>query len=88
MRFNNEGTPLPPKPGVEQFMPDPRRDRPFLPTKGADRVDIFNGAPQARTNDRVRQHRADQFIEFHFRKTGRAPSEQEVADFLGEGDAA
>ena len=82
---NPEGRPLPPKPGIEQFPQDPRREREMVPTKGTEHVDFWQGSKQTAADAGVRKARADQYADFFRRRFGRKPTDAEVAEGLGEG---
>jgi hypothetical protein len=72
---NEEGRPLAPKPGIEQFMRDPNRTREMVPTKPQHDVDIFASKPQRADDERIRQVERARFADFYRRRHGRAINE-------------
>jgi hypothetical protein len=53
-----------------------------------DAPDVFSGKRDEKGDKRIRDHRAQQFREWHFRVKGRQPSDAEVNTFLDGPDAA
>ena len=86
----NEWTPskpLPPRPGVEQFPRDPRREREMTPTNSdAKFMNRFPHVDAAKAADdaRVRDAKVATFVDWHKRTKGTVPDEAAIRAFLGE----